>query len=56
MTRALIGWMMFAAGILFMAFDVVQLNITGRFIVGMFLLLAWLGLIGGFRPEFWHRS
>jgi len=51
--RALIAWIAFVAGVLFVATDIIRLEITGLFILGAVLLAVWLWLIGGFRKEFW---
>lgn len=53
--RTLLAWMAFAAGVLFVVVDIVRLDITGLFLLGVVLLTFWVWGIGGFTAEFWFR-
>ncbi len=53
MTRALLAWLAFTAGCIFVTVDIVRLNITGLFLAGAGLLIFWAWGIGAFRRDFW---
>lgn len=56
MTRALLAWMAFAAGALYLVVDIMRLQITGLAVLGVVLLVVWLWGIGGFTAGFWSRT
>lgn len=51
---AAFAWVFFFPGVLFVTVDVVRLNITGLFLLGVVFLVLWLYLLGGFTREFWN--
>ncbi|NLP82608.1 hypothetical protein HF576_01980 [Microbacterium sp. CFH 90308] len=51
--RALLAWIAFVAGVLFIVVDVVRLSITGLFLLGVVLLVVWAWGIDAFRASFW---
>jgi hypothetical protein len=52
--RALLAWIAFTAGALFVVIDIVRLSITGLAVLGVVLLVFWLWGIGGFTASFWR--
>lgn len=53
MFRTLIAWGLFIAGVICTAVDVINLRITGLYVLGMTYLVLWAWLIGAFKREFW---
>lgn len=50
---AIIAWLFFLPGVIFITVDIVRLNITGVFALGVVFLLLWAYLIGVFTKSFW---
>lgn len=50
---AIVAWVFFAPGVLFVTVDIVRLDITGLFLLGSVFLALWFWLIGGFTRDFW---
>lgn len=56
MTRLLLAWLAFAAGVLLMLADILHLVVSGRFLLGVVLLVVWAWGIGAFRRDSWVRT
>jgi hypothetical protein len=54
--RALTAWAAFTAGVILVTTDIIRLNITGLFLLGVTLLILWFWGIGGFTPAFWNQG
>jgi hypothetical protein len=50
---AIFAWLFFVPGVVFVTVDIVRLEITGLFLLGVVFLVLWFWLLDGFTREFW---
>ena len=53
---AIIAWIFFVPGLLFIVVDITDWNLSGLAVLGVVFLALWFWLIGGFTRAFWLQD